>query len=106
MGSSQEIWNLFNIDNCDDEVVFMIIYQIILLESVLEPGETVWTSERSTWSGRRNLIKAYNNDSTLTLNVTDVRYSLKSQVALQSSLPPWCSFVGKTRCTAVCRAVV
>ena len=74
---------------------------MIFYETDLTAGKTVWTSERSIWSGRMNLIKAFNNDSTLTLNVTDVRGSLKSHKALQSTLPSWCSFIGKIRCTCV-----
>ena len=74
-------------------------------------GKTVWTSARSTWSGRRNLINADNNTS-LAMDRVDVNaslsvsqsasvslsLSLSSDEGLLSTLPSWCSFQGMIRC--------
>ena len=68
-------------------------------------GKTVWTSARSTWSGRRNLINADNNTS-LAMDRVDVNaslsvlqsVSLSSDEGLLSTLPSWCSFEGMIRC--------
>ena len=72
-------------------------------------GKTVWTSARSTWSGRRNLINADNNTS-LAMDRVDVNaslsvlqsaslsLSLSSDEGLLSTLPSWCSFEGMIRC--------
>ena len=68
-------------------------------------GKTVWTSARSTWSGRRNLINADNNTS-LAMDRVDVNaslslplsLSLSSDEGLLSTLPSWCSFQGMMRC--------
>ena len=70
-------------------------------------GKTVWTSARSTWSGRRNLINADNNTS-LAMDRGDVNaslsvlqslsLSLSSDEGLLSTLPSWCSFEGMIRC--------
>ena len=73
-------------------------------------GKTVWTSARSTWSGRRNLINADNNTS-LAMDRVDVNaslsvsqsasmslsLSLSSDEGLLSTLPSWCSFQGMIR---------
>ena len=69
-------------------------------------GKTVWTSKRSTWSGRRNLLKADNNTS-LTNERGDVKDTMSmslsmsltssSKKGLLSMLPSWCSFVGMTK---------
>ena len=60
-------------------------------------GKTAWTSTRSTWSGRRNLIKA-DNYSSLTINRGDVNDSWSVSVPcnerLLSMSPSWCYFVG------------
>ena len=56
-------------------------------------GKTVWTSVRSTWSGRRNLIEADNKYSA-SINVSDARASLQSYESLLSTLPSWCLFQG------------
>ena len=69
----------------------------------LSAGETVWTSERSTWSGRRNLVKT-DNYSSLATDGGDAKYSLSPSVSLSweegllSTLPSWCSFGGTIRC--------
>ena len=74
-------------------------------------GKTVWTSARSTWSGRRNLINPDNNTS-LAMDRVDVNaslsvlqsasaslsLSLSSDEGLLSTLPSWCSFQGMLRC--------
>ena len=70
-------------------------------------GKTVWTSARSTWSGRRYLINADNNTS-LAMDRVDVNASLSvsqslplplsSDEGLLSTLPSWCSFRGMIRC--------
>ena len=72
-------------------------------------GKTVWTSARSTWSGRRNLINADNNTS-LAMDRGDVNaslsvlqslslsLSLSSDEGLLSTLPSWCLFQGMIRC--------
>ena len=74
-------------------------------------GKTVWTSARSTWSGRRNLINADNNNS-LAMDRVDVNaslsvlqslsssssVSLSSDEGLLSTLPSWCLFQGMIRC--------
>ena len=69
----------------------------------------MWTSARSTWSGRRNLINADNNTS-LAMDRVDVNASLSvlqslslslplsSDEGLLSTLPSWCSFEGMIRC--------
>ena len=71
----------------------------------------MWTSERSTWSGRRYLINADNNTS-LAMDRVDVNaslsvlqsaslsssLSLSSDEGLLSTLPSWCSFQGMIRC--------
>ena len=65
----------------------------------------MWTSTRSTWSGRRNLVKVDNNTS-LTIYGGDVKDSLSmsmnstssSDKRLLSTLPSWCSFRGMIRC--------
>ena len=67
----------------------------------------MWTSTRSTWSGRRNLVKADNNTS-LTIYGGDVKDLLSissnltssSDEGLLSTLPSWCSFQGMIRCCA------
>ena len=75
-------------------------------------GKTVWTSARSTWSGRRNLINADNNTS-LAMDRVDVNaslsvlqsassslslsLSLSSDEGLLSTLPSWCLFQGMIR---------
>ena len=66
---------------------------------------TVWTSARSTWSGRRNLINADDNTS-LAMDRVDVNASLSvfqslplsSDEGLLSTLPSWCLFQGMIRC--------
>ena len=71
----------------------------------VSPGKTVWTSARSTWSGRRNLITADDNTS-LAMDRVDVNaslswplsLSLSSDEGLLSTLPSWCSFEGMIRC--------
>ena len=70
-------------------------------------GRTVWTSARSTWSGRRNLITA-DDDTLLAMDRGDVNaslsvlqsasLSLSSDEGLLSTLPSWCSFQGMIRC--------
>ena len=69
-------------------------------------GKTVWTSARSTWSGRRNLITADNNtslamdrrDGNASLSVLQsASLSLSSDEGLLSTLPSWCSFQGMIR---------
>ena len=69
----------------------------------------MWTSARSTWSGRRNLINA-DNKTSLAMNRGDVNaslsvsqsasmsLSLSSDEGLLSTLPSWCSFQGMIRC--------
>ena len=61
----------------------------------------MWTSERSTWSGRRNLIDTDNNTS-LAMHKRDgnasLFMSLSSDEGLLSTLPSWCSFQGMIRC--------
>ena len=71
----------------------------------------MWTSARSTWSGRRNLITADDNTS-LAMDRVDVNASLSvsqsasaslplplsSDEGLLSTLPSWCSFEGMIRC--------
>ena len=67
-------------------------------------GRTVWTSARSTWSGRRNLIAADDN-TLLAIDRVDVNASLSvlqsaslsSDEGLLSTLPSWCSFQGMIR---------
>ena len=67
-------------------------------------GKTVWTSARSTWSGRRNLIAADDN-TLLAIDRVDVNASLSvlqsaslsSDEGLLSTLPSWCSFQGMIR---------
>ena len=72
-------------------------------------GRTVWTSARSTWSGRRNLITADDNtllamdrgDVNASLSVlqsASLSLSLSSDEGLLSTLPSWCSFQGMIRC--------
>ena len=72
-------------------------------------GKTVWTSARSTWSGRRNLITADDNtllamdrvDVNASLSVlqsASLSLSLSSDEGLLSTLPSWCSFQGMIRC--------
>ena len=69
----------------------------------------MWTSARSTWSGRRYLINA--DDNTLfAMDRVDVNASLSvlqsaslslsssSDEGLLSTLPSWCSFQGMIRC--------
>ena len=77
----------------------------------VSPGKTVWTSARSTWSGRRNLITADDNTS-FAMDRVDVNASLSvsqsaslslslplsSDEGLLSTLPSWCSFEGMIRC--------
>ena len=67
----------------------------------------MWTSARSTWSGRRNLINADNNTS-LAMDRVDVNASLSILQSLSlsldegllSTLPSWCLFQGMIRyCT-------
>ena len=71
----------------------------------------MWTSARSTWSGRRNLINADNNtllamdrvDVNASLSVlqslsASLSLSLSSDEGLLSTLPSWCSFQGMIRC--------
>ena len=69
------------------------IYIFIFAGDYFSPGTTVWTSVRSTWSGRRNLVEADNNSS-MTFDVADVKDSLQSHEVLQSTLPSWCLFRG------------
>ena len=65
----------------------------------------MWTSARSTWSGRRNLINADDNTS-LAMDRVDVNaslslplsLSLSSDEGLLSTLPSWCSFQGMIGC--------
>ena len=71
----------------------------------------MWTSARSTWSGRRYLINADKNTS-LAMDRGDVNASLSvsqsasaslplplsSDEGLLSTLPSWCSFQGMIRC--------
>ena len=65
----------------------------------------MWTSTRSTWSGRRNLIKV-DNYTSLTIDRGDVKdllsislnMTLSSDEGLLSTLPSWCSFQGMIRC--------
>ena len=69
--------------------------------------KTVWTSTRSIWSGRRNLVQVDNNTSS-TIDRGDVNDSLSMSLNLTSSsdegllstLPSWCSFQGMIRCCA------
>ena len=64
----------------------------------------MWTSARSTWSGRRNLITADNNTS-LAMDRVDVNTSLSQSASLSlssdegllSTLPSWCLFQGMIR---------
>ena len=77
----------------------------------VSPGKTVWTSARSTKSGRRNLITADDNTS-LAMDRVDVNASLSvsqslslslplplsSDEGLLSTLPSWCLFQGMIRC--------
>ena len=70
-------------------------------------GKTVWTSARSTWSGRRNLINA-DNKTSLAMDRGDVNaslsvsqslsLSLSSDEGLLTTLPSWCLFQGMIRC--------
>ena len=69
------------------------LYIFIYAGYKLPPGKTVWTSVRSTWTGRRNLVEADNNSS-MTFDVADVKDSLQSHEVLQSTLPSWCLFLG------------
>ena len=68
-------------------------------------GKTAWTSTRSTWSGRRKLIKD-DNYSSLTIERGDVNDSLSVSMSwnerLLSTLPSWCSFVGMSRSWCDC----
>ena len=66
---------------------------------IVSLGKTVWTSARSTWSGRRNLITAEDNTS-LAMDRVDVNASLSLSLdeGLLSTLPSWCSFEGMIRC--------
>ena len=68
-------------------------------------GKTAWTSTRSTWSGRRKLIKD-DNYSSLTIERGDVNDSLSVSMSwnerLLSTLPSWCSFVGMSRSRSWC----
>ena len=67
----------------------------------------MWTSARSTWSGRRNLINADDNTSSA-MDRVDVNaslsvlqslsLSLSSDEGLLSTLPSWCLFEGMIRC--------
>ena len=65
----------------------------------------MWTSTRSIWSGRRNLVQVDNNTS-LAIDKGDVNDSLSmslnltlsSDEGLLSTLPSWCSFQGMIRC--------
>ena len=67
-------------------------------------GKTVWTSARSTWSGRRYLITADDN-TLLAMDRVDVNaslsllqsVSLSSDEGLLSTLPSWCLFQGMIR---------
>ena len=73
----------------------------------VSPGKTVWTSARSTWSGRRNLINA-DDKTSLAMDQGDVNaslsvlqslsLSLSSDEGLLSTLPSWCLFQGMIRC--------
>ena len=62
----------------------------------------MWTSARSTWSGRRNLITA-DDDTLLAMDRVDVNaslsvfLSLSSDEGLLSTLPSWCLFQGMIR---------
>ena len=77
----------------------------------LPVGKSVWTSTRSTWSGRLNLVKA-DNYSTLTIDGGDVKesqslslplsVSLSLEERMLSTLPSWCSFVGMIMCCSDC----
>ena len=64
-------------------------------------------STRSTWSGRRNLVKA-DNKSSLTNDGGDVNDSMSMSMSLLwdeellSTLPSWCSFAGMIRCCRDC----
>ena len=67
----------------------------------------MWTSTRSIWSGRRNLVQVDNNTS-LAIDRGDVNDSLSMSLNLTSSsdegllstLPSWCYFQGMIRCCA------
>ena len=84
---------------------------LCLVCDAVSSGKTVWTSARSTWSGRRNLINADNNtllamdrvDVNASLSVlqslsASLSLSLSSDEGLLSTLPSWCSFQGMMRC--------
>ena len=62
-------------------------------------GKTVWTSARSTWSGRRNLITA-DDKTSLAMDRGDGNASLSLSLdeGLLTTLPSWCLFDGMTRC--------
>ena len=84
---------------------------LCLVCDIVSSGKTVWTSARSTWSGRRNLITA-DNKTSLAMDRVDVNASLSvsqsasaslplplsSDEGLLSTLPSWCSFQGMIRC--------
>ena len=77
---------------------------MLFRSDIVSSGKTVWTSARSTWSGRRYLINADNNTS-LAMDRVDVNaslslplsLSLSSDEGLLSTLPSWCSFQGMIR---------
>ena len=71
----------------------MSLYNCCISVIDLPPGKTAWTSVRSTWSGRRNLVNA-NSNSSMVVDVVDAEDVLQSYVSVQSALPTWCSFVG------------
>ena len=80
---------------------------LCVVRDTVSPGKTVWTSARSTWTGRRNLINA-DNDTSLAMDRGDVNASLSLSLSLSTSLssdegllttlPSWCSFQGMIRC--------
>ena len=76
----------------------LILYVVF---DTVSSGKTAWTSARSTWSGRRNLITADKN-TLLAMDRGDgnasLSMSLSSDEGLLSTLPSWCSFQGMIRC--------
>ena len=56
-------------------------------------GKTVWTSTRSIWSGRRNLINADSNSS-MVMDAASLKNMSMTHEGLLASLPSWCLFQG------------
>ena len=80
-GSDSDHLTSISSDNCSAEC------------DAVSPGKSVWTSARSTWSGRRNLINADHNSSMI-LDVANLRNLSTSNEGLLSTLPSWCMFEG------------